>query len=321
MRSTHVQRAPERRRGAPRAGLVTLLLTAVVGVVLGTVSTASAQTSDDPTPEPITDFANYPLGLGLIPATCTEAQASDIVLNPRFSMDGGAEVGDLRALDLTNAGQVTMRWDGFAPGCEGVGLSLSVKSSGSTVFDPTIDQYGLRTAYCGPSAGGIPCAAPYQLTLRLQDETINPLPTCYQVDASLGPPLAVVGPSGSFYGILNGRFNMLISAWNGGIQPCGTPLPPTTLAPPTTPPPTTVPPTTPPTVSPTSAGIITTTTCPAGQSMTAAGCVAVAGVSATIPRTGASSSGTTSALGLVLILAGSALVVLAGTLGRRRASL
>jgi hypothetical protein len=327
VRTTHVQRAPGPGGEAPRAGIGALLLAALIcGVaIIGTVSTASAQTSNDPSPPPITDYANYPLGLGIIPASCTEASAADIVLNPRFSADGGPEVNDLRLLDLTSAGRVSMRWDGFAPGCEGVGLSLSVKASGSTVFDPTIDQVGLRSAYCGPSPGMIPCAAPFELTLLLQDATIDAMPACYQVDASLGPPLAVVGPSGSFYGILNGQFDMLVSAWNGGIAPCGTPVTVTTLAPPTTPP-TTAPPATPttappPTASPTSAGAVTTTTCPAGQTMTASGCVAVAGVTATIPRTGAASSGSTSALGLVLIVAGSALVVAAGTLGRRRASL
>jgi hypothetical protein len=287
--------------------------------VVGAASVASAQTSDDPSPTPITDFANYPLGLGIIPPTCT-AEGPDAVNGERFSADGGPEVTDLRQLNLTDAQQVTMRWDSFAPGCEGVGVALSGKASGATVFDPNMDQIGDRSAYCGPEAGMIPCTAPFELTLFLDDRPGDPVPPCYQVDASLGPPLAIVGPSGSFYGILNGQFNMLISAWNGGREPCGTPATVTTLSPTSTAAPTTAAP--PPTVSPTSASIApsssTATTCPEGQTMSAAGCVAVAGVSATIPRTGAPSSGTSSAIGVLLVLLGSALVVTAGTLGRRR---
>lgn len=295
---------------------------AACAVGVGLASTASAQTSNDPSPTPITDYDNYPLGLGIIPETCTSQGASALV-NPRFSVDGGPEVSDMRRLNLLPPAQaVVMRWDGFAPGCEEIGVSLSRKIAGSPIFDPSIDQIGDRTAYCGPEDGAIPCAAPHQLTLFLGEQPGDPVIPCYQVDASLGPPLAVVGPSGSFYG-LNQPFNMLISAWNGGSEPCGVPVTVTTLAPPTTPPPTTPPPTTPPpttpppSISPTSASIAPTTTCPAGQTMSAAGCVAVAGVTATIPRTGASSSGTTGAAGVLLILLGSALVVAAGTIGRR----
>ncbi|MPY91550.1 MAG: hypothetical protein GEV08_00385 [Acidimicrobiia bacterium] len=297
-----------------------------VAVAVGGAGVASAQTSNDPSPTPITDFANYPLGLGIIPPSCT-AEGPEVVVNERFSVDGGPEVTDLRRLNLLPpAESVTMRWDGFAPGCEGIGVGLSGKIAGSTIFDPNIDQVGDRTAYCGPEAGMIPCTAPFELTLFLGDQPGDPMPPCYQVDASLGPPLAIVGPSGSFYGILNGQFNMLISAWNGGREPCGVPVTVTTLAPPTTPS-TTPPPSISPTsasisptsasISPTSASIGSSTTCPAGQTMGPAGCVAVAGVTATIPRTGAASSATSGAAGVLLILAGSALVVGAGTIGRR----
>ena len=196
----------------------------ICGVAFGMTVPASAQTSNDPSPPMITDFANYPLGLGLIPASCT-VQGPDVVIGARYSVDGGPEVTDLRFLNLQAPAQaVTMRWDSFAPGCEDVGVALSIKSSGAVVFDPSINQYGLRTAYCGPEEGVIPCAAPHELTLFLAPATGDPGVPCYQVDASLGPSLSIVGPDGSFYGILNGRFNMLISAWNGGIDPCGTPV-------------------------------------------------------------------------------------------------
>jgi hypothetical protein len=305
-----------RRTHVARLALTGLL---VAAAVLGVASSAMAQTSNDPSPTPITDFANYPLGLGIIPPTCTAPDATSIILNPRFSVDGGPEVTDLRQLNLRPpAEQVVFRWDGFAPGCEGVGVALSGKISGATVFDPNINQIGDRSAYCGPEPGMIPCTAPYQLTLFLTEQAGQLDPPCFQVDASLGPPLAIVGPDGSYYGILNGQFNMLISAWNGGREPCGVPVTVTTLATTTTtvppPPPTTTP------VAPSSASIITTTTCPPGTATGANGvCVAGISASATIPRTGpASSSSTTGAAGVLLILAGSALVVTAGTIGRRR---
>ena len=294
------------------------------------VAPAGAQTSDDPSPPPITDFANFPLGLGIVPATCT-SQGASAVVNPRFSVDGGPEVSDLRRLNLLPPAQaVVMRWDGFAAGCEQIGVALSRKSSGATVFDPTIDQVLDRTAYCGPEAGAIPCASPFQLTLFLDARPSDPSIPCYQVDASLGPPLAVVGPSGSFYG--HGQpFNMLISAWNGGTEPClvsNTTLPPTTL-PPTTLPPTTLPPptaTSAPAVVPTTTSVpastvttvqaaSTTQPCPPGMTMSAAGCVQVAGAQATIPVTG-TSSGTTGATGAALVGLGAVAMLVAGTVSR-----
>ncbi|MEZ5266514.1 MAG: hypothetical protein R2755_33045 [Acidimicrobiales bacterium] len=45
---------------------------------------------------------------------------------------------------------------------------------------------------------------------------------CYQLDANVGPPLEIVGPAGSFYSI-NGQFNTLLSANNGGAGDCTPP--------------------------------------------------------------------------------------------------
>lgn len=282
-------------------------LAVLVVVAFGVITPASAQTSDDPSPTPVTDFENWPLGF--LPESC-RTEGPDALVNARFSVDGGPEVPDLRQLNLEPPAQaVTMRWDGFAAGCEEAGVSLSIKNSGAVQFDPSQNQYGFRTAYCGPDPGMIPCAAPFELTLDLTPQVGDPAFDCFQVDASLGPPLAVVGPDGSFYGSLNGVFNTLISAWNGGISPCGIPQPPssttTTAPPPPGQPTTTVPPE-------------TVTTCPPGQQMVDEVCTAVAGQTVTLPATGPTREpSTTAATGTVLVALGLVLAAGGGLIGRR----
>ncbi len=304
------------------AGAITCA--AVVGLVS---APASAQTSNDPSPPLVTDYANYPLGLGIIPAGCTTLGRA-VLVNPQFSVDGGPATDSLQSLDLQPpAAEVSLTWDGFAAGCEGIGVSLSGKISGTPYFDPSYNQEKDRSAYCGPGDGLIPCAAPYRLSLRLDEQPGQIDPPCFQIDAHLGPALAIVGPAGSFYRNNNaGRADMLIDAWNGGRQPCTQPPPVTvtTLSPTTTtttPPPPTTGEVTTTSVSPisvsTSRPAVTSTTCPAGSAMDNDSCVQVAGISATIPRTG-TTSGATAGAGVFMVLLGSVLVVAAGTLGRHR---
>jgi len=276
--------------------------------------TAGAQAALPPRPPVVEDYANYPLGLGLIPAGCT-TQAPATLTGVQFNIDGGTPFDDLR--DMTTpqatAGQtLTMTWTGFAPGCEGIGVGLSRKITPHVFFDLTANQWAQYGAYCGP--GGTACAAPFTLSIPLHP--IGDVP-CYQIDAHLGPLLLDVGPAGGFY--TNSQFNMLISAFNGGTEPCGVPPCPTNPdipagalaceettttqppAPPTTEPPAVLPTTTPPTTQPVAV-------------------IAESVVRPTLVVTGKNEAPMTTA-GLLLLVGGTALVAVAVLLrgtGRRR---
>jgi hypothetical protein len=163
----------------------------------------------------VTDYGSYPPPL---PAGCN-ADGSNILTGVQYST-GAQTVTNLRDFVPTPAGgqTITMTWTGFAPGCESAGISLSIKlSPTATTFDPSANQYLTDFSYCGPD--GPLCTAPFTLTLVMPGADRVP---CWQLDAAIGPPLAVVGPDGSFYGNLNGVRNMLISAQNGGVGNCGT---------------------------------------------------------------------------------------------------
>ncbi|MPY93300.1 MAG: hypothetical protein GEV08_09600 [Acidimicrobiia bacterium] len=184
----------------------------LLALVLGTLLWAAPQ-AGAAEPDAIRDYAAYPLGLGLIPPTC-QAQGADVLTNVRFSVNGGPEVASLRASSMQIGDSLTMRWDGFAPGCEGTGIGLSIKAATDVRFDPDTNQYASHQAYCGPA--GTPCAAPYTLTLSLTPAAPTP---CFQVDAHIGPMLSVVGPDGAYYNF-GSSYNMLIDAYNGGAAPC-----------------------------------------------------------------------------------------------------
>jgi len=289
--------------------------------LLGPAMTVAGAGAPAAGPEPVTDYARYPLGLGIVPDTCT-AQGEDLLVGERFAVDGGEPVASLGALGPVPGGaQVVLTWSGYAPGCEGVGVSLSRKIVATPWFDPSADQHLNAWSYCGPGAD--PCAG----TLRLDLSAAEAAP-CYQLDATIGPPLRVVGPSGSFYS-LNGRFNTLVSAANGGMagcrfEPCPVPgspegLPdgaeawrprPTTTQPPaTTVPPTTVPTTTVPGPVTTIAPAVVSTTRPEPPPVTT-----IAG--ARLPATGGNAADLGRA-GVVLLAAG--LLVLAAATCRRPA--
>jgi hypothetical protein len=204
------------RKGPSFAGLA--LVSGTVLVLLAAVALlgpdVGAQTATPPRPPVVTDYANYPLGLGIVPSTCT-TQAPATLTGVQFAIDGGAPFSDLRTVSTAamNAGhELSMTWTGFAPGCEGIGVGLSKKISQATLFSLTADQWAQVGSYCGP--GGDPCTAPYRLTIPIHPAKVP----CYQIDAHLGPLLLDVGPSGAFY--TNPQFTMLISAFNGGIEPC-----------------------------------------------------------------------------------------------------
>ncbi len=202
-------------------------------------------------PPPIDGGAGYPAPL---PESC-EVDGPAVLEGELFT-SGGLSASSLRNLSPVPGATLTMTWDSFAPGCEDIGVSLSAKSSSSLQFDPGVDQYLLEGYdYCGPLGPSCPDGGPYQLSI------VVPTPVtaaCYQLDAAIGAPLAVVGPSGSFYGLGQSQ-SMLISANNGGAAPCEVAAT-TTVAPTTTTTTTTT--TTAPTTTTTTTAPTTTTVAP-----------------------------------------------------------
>lgn len=191
-----------RSRTSTRALIVGFAL-AIVGAVLG-FSTAIGGAVD-----PITDFRTYPPAL---PAGC-DSDGSGILNGLNFSAAGQSSPS-LRSLAVTNGDLLTMTWTSFAAGCEGAGIGLSIKTSNATVFVESDNQFVVSWNYCGPE--GPACAAPFSLTLVLPPVASVP---CWQLDAHVGPPLAIVGPAGAFYGLNQAR-SSLISARNDGTEPC-----------------------------------------------------------------------------------------------------
>jgi hypothetical protein len=201
---------------ARRVSALLMAALAVVVLGIGTAPAFGAPGRQTTSPEPVTDYENYPLGLGIIPDGCT-AQGADLLVGEQFSMNGGAAVSTLWALgNVPSDAVLTMTWTGYAAGCEGIGVSLSRKVARQKFFDAADNQYLNVWSYCGPDAQ--PCAG-----MLVLDLGADPSVACYQLDANAGPPLQVVGPAGSFYS-LNGQFNTLISANNGGTGDC-TPAP------------------------------------------------------------------------------------------------
>lgn len=184
------------------------LLGGVCLAVMASVLTLSASIGG--AIDPVTDYTTYPPAL---PSGCA-GDGTNILNGVGFS-SGGQSAASLRDLPVASGAVVTMTWASFAPGCEGVGIGLSIKTSPDTVFIPSDNQYVVTWDYCGPD--GPACAAPFALTLQLPPASEVP---CWQLDAHIGAPLAVVGPAGTFYSYNQPR-NYLISARNDGVPPCG----------------------------------------------------------------------------------------------------
>ena len=198
------------------AAALSLLLALVVGFCVTSISPARAA---DPGVAPVTDYANYPDGLGIVVAGCNGGNA---LTGVDFAV-GGVHHAQLGDFTLHAGDVITMTWTGFGSGCEQQGISLSAKRAFQNTFDINDDQQLVQPfAYCGP--GGTSCAdAGNTLTLTVPPVNV----ACnFQIDAALGPPLADVGPHGSYYSNSlrgdNGT-NMLISANNGGESHCNLP--------------------------------------------------------------------------------------------------
>jgi hypothetical protein len=321
---------------------LTLLLAGLGVTAFGSVATA------DPAPSVITDYDNYPAPL---PSGCPDGAGALEGLS--FSNGRGGQAGDLRALDVRHGDTVTMSWTGFADGCTkpdgspAITVSLVVYETNSALFDPWVDEPLLPGAEsCGDGAGSCGSAGGHSLSITLPT---SPQACNVQLDAVLGLPIAVVGPSGSYYSpvMRGGGPDMLVSAANFGLQPCeeAPPETTTTTAPPaveetttTTAPPaveetttTTAPPAVGETTTTTEAAAAPTTssteappparvTSPAAVSPAAVSPVAVSPSNAELPFTGAAHTIDYVRLGFTLSAAGAVIAIAGGLWHRRRLS-
>jgi hypothetical protein len=133
---------------------------------------------------------------------------------------------------------VVALWDGWTPGCENVGISMTVKKTEDPFFDLTDDQALVREpngpyqfAWCHASTDPCSAAGVNRLEVVIPPATV----TCnFQLDLAIGAPLETVGPRGSYYAISArqqaqaaglGTFNttgpsMLLDAINQGLGNC-----------------------------------------------------------------------------------------------------
>jgi LPXTG-motif cell wall-anchored protein len=227
-------------RGNPRSTsprkvvfLVGLLVAVLGGLFVSFAPTASADTESDVAA--ITNYGTYPQD-GLIPDGCTQQGAAVLVGLSYAITHNGVErtATSLSGEQLFINDQVTMSWTNYAAGCEGIGVSLAVKSTDHNTFVITDNQHLIAGwQYCSGSDCGGNGTGAGSLTLHVpsKQQACN-----FQFDAIIGPPLADVGPAGSYYSSSNRASqnmahptdrNMLIGASNGGKGEC---VPPTVEA-------------------------------------------------------------------------------------------
>ncbi len=234
----------------------------IAGAMVGTLAVlaplaAMAAPAASARPAPISSAAET-----VLPAGCPDGAGA--LVDVAFENGRGGRTSDLRTLDVRHGDTVTMSWAGAAPGClapDGslaIAVSLAGYTNPTLLFDPSIDETLLDGwDSCGGVSG--PCdTAGGRSVLRVTLPT--PADACnLQLDAVLGLPLSIIGPSGDFYtAIMRGSGpNLLVSAANFGLTPC---VPPTTQPAPTTTAPTT--PTTTPTTTPSTTPDTTPTTTP-----------------------------------------------------------
>lgn len=209
-----------RRRGVlAQAAGATLLLGGALLTAVG-LTPASAEVEGLPA---ISDYTNYPVAL---PAGCPDGPGGFVGLT--FRTSSGSVAGELSQLALSPGDTVTMSWDGLAPQCATAngqparGVSIAAHALHTATFDTTVDQELLAGwASCGGDAA--PClpngttgtGGALSITLPLAQTVVGTSPCRAQVDAVIGGPLALVGPSGSWYtALLRGddRPTMLVGA-------------------------------------------------------------------------------------------------------------
>jgi hypothetical protein len=181
-----------RRLGALGALLVTIALG--VGAL-----PAGAQIPDDERPPLVTDYANYP---GTPQAFLTPGCDGTGVIDPEYSVTfaAGGTAGPTSDLDalptLAQDDLITMAWDDVAPECVGSAVSFVVKVALGPSRDPNVDQV------TGPDGGysvEFLVAGPGSISFPMPDLARFNLGCDYQLDAIVGIPLRVIGPSGSFF--------------------------------------------------------------------------------------------------------------------------
>ncbi len=195
-------------------------------LVLGTVAVSLLAVVDfadaDALPAPISDYGSYPAAL---PTGCPNGTAALVGLV--FGNDAGDTNSNMRLLSFEPGDTVTMSWTGFDADCldgsgdPAIAVSLAVYETPDGTFDATVDQTLVDWNVCG--LGAPACAQSggwYSLTIGIPTSDVCAM----QVDAVLGLPLEVVGPSGSFYsGATRGHGpNRLLSATNFAVDSCTT---------------------------------------------------------------------------------------------------
>jgi hypothetical protein len=186
----------------PRRTLLALGVTLlVIGLALMLApSTARAQIPDDERPPLVTDYANYP---GTPQAFLTPGCDGAGMIGSSFTFDfaAGGTAGPIPDLDdapvLAQGDLVTWSWIDVAPECVGSAVSLVVKVALGPSRDPFTNQV------TGPNGGYsvefLASTGPGEITFPMPDLARFGLGCDYQLDAIVGIPLQVIGPSGSFF--------------------------------------------------------------------------------------------------------------------------
>jgi hypothetical protein len=203
--------------------LVGLLIAVLGGLFVSFAPTAGAAT--EATVPAITDYATYPQA-GLIPDGCN-ADGAGVLVGVSYTITHDSvdrTVANLSVEQLFIGDTVKMSWTDYTAGCEGIGVSLAVKSTDHNVFVLSDNQHLISYQYCS----GTDCGGSGQGFGNLTIHVPSKQAACnFQFDAVIGPPLADVGPAGSYYGDFNRQQagknsgpNMLIGYSNGGKGEC-----------------------------------------------------------------------------------------------------
>ena len=305
---------------------------AVTALALGGLVAAAGIAGAAPAPsgpgglQPITEYTSYPPPL---PAGCAGGSAA--LTGVQFTNAHGLTVGSFSELagSVTPGDTLTMTWTGFAPNCADVTVSLAAYDVSATTaalghFDPSVDQALLPGwTSCG---GDAPACQQTDGTFSLSITVPTTDVSCiWQLDALLGRPLAVVGPSGSYYNgaLRNSDQSMQIDYLHWGTENCVPATQPTTTSTSTPPPPPDTTPTTAapevqpttPTTQPTEVEAVQVTA-PATTEVPTE--VLAETVSRTLPNTGAD-SGLLAVVAAALLAAGAGLLAQGRRLARRSA--
>jgi len=193
----------------------------LAGAVLAVTSTATAQTQQPPA---VTEYATYPnTDEALLTPGCSATGVSGVSYTVDFAAGGTAGFTDLADVpELSEGDQVTVSWSSLAPECVGTPITMVAKDALSPVFVITDDQAvaawrSFTTTGTGPGSFTFP--VPPLAEFR---HGCN-----YQIDLIVGAPLAIVGPSGSYYSEDNrasqgkaSGVTTLIDSRNGAYTSC-----------------------------------------------------------------------------------------------------